>query len=74
MKGHPFEKLFLKALHESTKLDNRVTFEALNLVKRGYQIEEVAQALSHLRRTIIDDEELEIVSEAYDELSRSLPE
>lgn len=70
--AHPFEKMFEKALKNSTEDENLVLEEAEALYKKGYSAEEVHGVLAHLRDALIQDKERDIVAEATEEFSRYL--
>jgi hypothetical protein len=69
---HPFEKMFTKALRNSTPEENLVLEEAEALRKKGYSVEEIHGVLTHLRDALIQDKDLEILNEATEEFSRYL--
>ncbi len=70
--SHPFEKMFDKALKESTPFSNEVLAQAERLKEKGYRGEEIAQVLNKLQKSLIDINEAEIVSEALEEFRHFL--
>lgn len=72
MANHPFEKMFEKALRKSTPEENLVVEEALALYKKNYSAEEIHSVLVHLRDSLINDSDVEMVSEAVDSIDRYL--
>lgn len=62
---HPWGKLFEKALKKSKLPYENLVFEkAVELMEKGYRPEEIAEVLERLRKSLIDDTESQIVSEA----------
>ncbi len=72
MATHPFEKMFEKALRKSTSEENLVVEEAEALYKKGYSPDEIHSVLIHLRDALINDADVELVSEAVDSIDRYL--
>ena len=70
--AHPFEKMFDKALKESTPFSNEVLIQAEKLKEKGYRGEEIAQVLNKLQKSLIDNNEAEIVGEALEEFRHFL--
>ncbi len=70
--AHPFEKMFDKALKNSTIEQNEVLISAEKLRQKGYPVEEIAGVLKKLHKSLIDKTEAEIVGEAEEEFSRYL--
>lgn len=70
--AHPFEKMFEKALRQSTEQENLVLEEAEALRKKGYSVEEIHGVLAHLRDALIQDHERDIVAEATEEFEKYL--
>lgn len=68
--SHPFQKIFLKALRESTPIDNIVLSEAEALRQKGYSTEEIYEVLKKLHAGLIQEEDSEIVGEALEEFER----
>ncbi len=69
--AHPFEKMFSKALQKSSLETNLVFEEAKNLLEKGYRKEEILTVLQKLHKSLIDETEEQIVSEAaleFDEI------
>lgn len=66
--AHPFEKMFLTALKKSSADENLVLKEAEKLIAKGYAPVEVHEVLSKLALGLIADEEVEIVTDALEEL------
>ena len=64
--AHPFEKMFERALRKSTPEENLVAKEAQSLLEKGYREEEVLGVLKHLRASLIQDEDMEVVKEAIE--------
>ena len=67
MSVHPFQKLFLKALKESTPFDNQVLAEAEALRQKGYSVEEIHDVLKKLHAGLVQEEDIEIMGEALEE-------
>ena len=68
---HPFEKMFSKALQKSSLETNLVFAEAKKLLEKGYRKEEILTVLQKLHKSLIDETEEQIVSEAaleFDEI------
>ena len=65
--AHPFEKIFYKKLKQSSVEDNLVLKEALKIKEKGYRPEEIAGVLQNLQKSLIDDIEAEIVTDALEE-------
>lgn len=72
MSSHPFEHMFEKALRKSTEDENLVLEEAEALYKKGYSAEEIFGVLDHLKKSLIQDKDIEILTEATEEFSRHL--
>lgn len=70
--AHPFVKIFDQALKKSSADDNQVLIEAEKIIKKGYSVTEVYGVLTKLQKSLIDQSEGEIVSEAAEEISRYL--
>jgi hypothetical protein len=70
--AHPFEKMFMKALRESSEDENLVLDEAEDLRRKGYSVEEIYSVLTHLRDSLVPDMELSIVTEACNEFEKYL--
>lgn len=68
--AHPFEKLFELALKKSTGGENYVLNEAEKLKEKGYPVDEIYTVLKKLRNSLIQDADVEIVTEATEEFSR----
>lgn len=69
MRGrHPFEKLFVSALKQSTPLDNQLTAAALELREKGYPLGEITDSLRKFARSLIADEDVLIANEALAEM------
>jgi len=68
---HPFEKMFYKALKSSTLDDNLVFGEAVKLRDKGYSETEITEVLEKLQKSLIDDIEAQIVSEALEDFLQS---
>ena len=68
--AHPFEKLFELALKKSTREENYVLNEAEKLKEKGYPVDEIYTVLKKLRNSLIQDADVEIVTEATEEFSR----
>ncbi len=66
--AHPFEKMFLSALKKSSADENVVLKEAEKLIAKGYAPGEVHEVLSKLAAGLIADEEVEIITDALEEL------
>lgn len=62
--AHPFEKMFSKALQKSSLETNLVFEEAKKLLAKGYRKEEILTVLQKLHKSLIDETEEQIVSEA----------
>ena len=62
--SHPFEKMFLKALKKTTMEENLITQTALELLKKGYRLNEITGVLLKLEKSLIDDTESRHVQEA----------
>lgn len=72
MSRHPFEHMFEKALRKSTGDENLVLEEAEALRKKGYSVQEIFDVLEHLKKSLIQDRDVEILTEATREFSRFL--
>ncbi len=74
--AHPFQKMFVKALAKSDEIDNQVTETAIKLIKKGYSRGEIYQVLLKLEKSLIENNEREIVAETITELdlSNTVPE
>ncbi len=72
--AHPFEKMFDKALKESTPFNNEVLIQAEKLKDKGYRGEEIAQVLNKLQKSLIDNDEAQLVDEALEEFRHFLEE
>lgn len=70
--AHPWEKLFNKALRQSTEDENLVLEEAQALRAKGYSVVEIFGVLTHLRDALIQDKERNIVAEAAEEFEKYL--
>lgn len=70
--NHPWERMFGKALKNSTPDENLVLSEAEDLRAKGYNVEEIHGVLVHLRDALIQDKDLAILSEATEEFSKYL--
>ena len=68
--AHPFEKLFELALKKSTREENYVLNEAEKLKEKGYPVDEIYTVLKKLQNSLIQDADVEIVTEATEEFSR----
>lgn len=66
--AHPFTKLFDTALKKSTDDENLVLKEAFKIKDRGYSTEEIHRVLLALQKSLIDDDEVAIVTEAMEEI------
>ncbi len=66
--AHPFEKMFLSALKKSSVDENVVLKEAEKLIQKGYAPTEVHAVLSKLAAGLIADDEVEIITDALEEL------
>lgn len=66
---HPFEKMFDKALKTSTSEVNLVLKEALKLKEKGYAETEITDVLVRLSKSLIDEYESKIVSEALEDFT-----
>ncbi len=67
---HPFAKMFIAALKDSTPMDNLVLEEALRLKDKGYRPEEIHTVLNKLHKGRIDDTEREMLEEAVEEFEK----
>ncbi len=70
--AHPFTKIFDLALKKSSSEENFVLIEAEKIIKKGYSATEIHTVLTKLQKSLIDQTEAEIVSEAAEEVSRYL--
>ena len=70
--AHPFLKMFDKALKKSSPEHNEVLLEAEKLREKGYRVEEIAEVLQKLQKSLIQDDEFEIVGEAVEEFAQYL--
>jgi hypothetical protein len=70
--AHPFEKMFEKALRKSTPEENLVLEEAEALRQKNYSAVEINDVLVHLRDSLIQDKERDIVAEAVEEFDKYL--
>lgn len=70
--AHPFEKIFLDALKQSTELDNVVLEKAEEIIEKGYQKDEVAKVLAQLAKGLIDTHEVALVQEAYEAVEATI--
>lgn len=70
--AHPWEKLFNKALRQSTEDENLVLEEAQALRAKNYSVEEIYGVLTGLRDKLIQDKERNIVAEAAEEFEKYL--
>lgn len=68
--SHPFESMFEKALKKSSAEENLVLKEAEKLKAKGYSADEIFRVLTHLRGALIQDGDIEILTEAVEEFSR----
>ena len=69
--AHPFERMFAKALKKSSLESNLVFEEAKKLYEKGYRKEEILTVLQKLHKSLVDETEEQIVSEAaleFDEI------
>ncbi len=65
---HPFERIFEKAITNSTSEENHVLREARKLIDKGYSRTEICTLLARLEKGRIDADEACVFREAYDEL------
>ena len=63
---HTFEKLFDKAVRQSTEDENQVCDVAEDLRSRGYNPCEIAEVLKRLEKKLVDASEAALVHEAYE--------
>lgn len=70
--AHPFEKMFNKALRQSTPEENFVLEEAEALRQKNYSVVEIYGVLTHLRDALIQDKERDIVAQAAEEFEKYL--
>ena len=56
--------MFLKALKKTTMEENLITQTALELLKKGYRLNEITGVLLKLEKSLIDDTESRHVQEA----------
>ena len=63
-----FEKLFDAALKASDEDENKVTDKVMELRSRGYDPCELVNALEGLKKKLIADTDIQIVSEAIEEI------
>jgi hypothetical protein len=70
--AHPFEKMFDRAIKESTPFSNEVLIQAEKLKEKGYSVAEIHGVLNKLHKSLIDASEAEIVGEAAEEFGRYL--
>jgi len=70
--AHPFEKMFDKALEKSSLEHNEVFVVAEKLLEKGYRAEEIGEVLKKLEKTLIQDEDIEVIKEALEEFSQYL--
>lgn len=64
---HPWGKMFDRALRQSTLEDNLVFVKAEELREKGYRAEEIAEVLERLRKSLIEEQEEQILAEALEE-------
>jgi hypothetical protein len=65
--AHPFQKIFLRALAESTPTDNRLLHETEKLLEKGYSRHEVCGVLTRLEASLLDDTERSLCTEVCGE-------
>jgi hypothetical protein len=70
--AHPFTKIFDQALSKSSAGENLVLAEAEKIIKKGYSPKEIFDVLTKLQKSLIDNNEADIVAEAAEEISRYL--
>ena len=68
--NHPFSKMFEKALLKSYGDENFVLAEAEKLMKKGYSPNEIYTVLVKLEKSLIQDADVAILSEAVEEFSQ----
>jgi len=66
--AHPFQKMFIKAINKSDEMNNMVIDEAVRLIKKGYSRKELHQVLLKLEKSLIEDKEKVLITEAIEEL------
>lgn len=72
--SHPFEKMFERALKNSSADENLVLDTAEKLIEKGYRAEEICGVLLKLEKSLVDDKDAEIVHEAREEVCGELEE
>ena len=70
--AHPFQKIFEKALRQSTQDVNLVLEEAESLRQKGYSPVEINDVLVHLRDALIPEKEVAILTQAVEEFDKYL--
>jgi len=70
--AHPFEKMLDKALSKSSPEHNEVLVVAEKLREKGYSAEEIGQVLKKLEKSLIQNEDIEVLTEALEEFSEYL--
>ncbi len=68
--SHPFSKMFEKALAKSYGDENFVLAEAEKLMQKGYNAHEIYTVLVKLEKSLIQDADVAILSEAVEEFSQ----
>lgn len=68
--NHPFSKMFEKALPRSHGDENLVLGEALKLMEKGYNPNEIYDVLVRLQKSLIQDTDSAILAEAVEEFSQ----
>ncbi len=70
--SHPFSAMFERALKKNSPEKNLVLGEAESLRAKGYSVLEIFEVLQKLKRDLVGDRDIEIVSEAVEEFSRHI--